>query len=291
MTNTQKATIQVVVGASLISFAAVLARISQVEPSIVSFYRMLFGGTILLLISLFYPGAFAFRKRDVLLASLCGALFACDLSIWHRSINYIGPGLATILANFQVFGMALYGTLILKEKASIRLKVSVPLAFLGLLMIVGLNFDKMKDNYKIGLLLGLSTAGFYTTFLVLFRKIETGAILAKSIGVITIVSFTAALTNAIIALTTGESFAIPNLTSATILVAYAIVGQVLAWVVISVAISRVPASRVGLLLLMQPTLAFLWDILFFHRPTDVFDFIGAAIALFAIYLGGSSRAR
>jgi len=149
----------------------------------------------------------------------------------------------------------------------------------------------MQENYRTGLLLGLSTAGFYTTFLIIFRKIDIGARLAKSIGVITIVSFSGAVTNAIIALFTGEGFAIPDYTSAFILVSYAIVGQVIAWVVISVAVARVPASRVGLLLLMQPTLAFIWDIAFFHRATDVFDFMGAAIALFAIYLGSTARVK
>jgi len=38
-------------------------------------------------------------------------------------------------------------------------------------------------------------------------------------------------------------------------------------------------------LLLQPTLAFTWDVLFFHRPTDVTDVVGAGLALAAIYLG------
>ena len=42
---------------------------------------------------------------------------------------------------------------------------------------------------------------------------------------------------------------------------------------------------VGLLLLLQPTLAFVWDVLIFGRAFGVTEVSGAALALFAIYLG------
>ncbi|MDH3433815.1 MAG: EamA/RhaT family transporter, partial [Gammaproteobacteria bacterium] len=41
----------------------------------------------------------------------------------------------------------------------------------------------------------------------------------------------------------------------------------------------------GLALLLQPTLSFVWDVLFFARPMSLTELAGAAIALFAIYLG------
>ncbi|MCX6832762.1 MAG: hypothetical protein NT028_11655 [candidate division Zixibacteria bacterium] len=50
-------------------------------------------------------------------------------------------------------------------------------------------------------------------------------------------------------------------------------------------VSAISASRVGLILLLQPTLAFVWDVLFFKRPTTELEGVGAVIALAAIYLG------
>jgi len=46
---------------------------------------------------------------------------------------------------------------------------------------------------------------------------------------------------------------------------------------------------VGLILLLQPALAFVWDILFFGRPTRAVELVGAAITLGAIYLGLTGR--
>ncbi len=48
---------------------------------------------------------------------------------------------------------------------------------------------------------------------------------------------------------------------------------------------HVQAGTAGLLILLQPTLAFVWDIVFFARPTTLVDVAGAVLALGAIYLG------
>lgn len=45
------------------------------------------------------------------------------------------------------------------------------------------------------------------------------------------------------------------------------------------------ASQVGLILLLQPMLAFVWDVLFFRRSFGGVQLAGAALALAAIYLG------
>ena len=87
----------------------------------------------------------------------------------------------------------------------------------------------------------------------------------------------------------GQSFAISNLSTASALVGYGILGQVLGWVWVTRGLKSTPVSLAGLILLLQPTLAFNWDILFFARPTDALDFVGAALALGAIYLGTHGR--
>ena len=60
-------------------------------------------------------------------------------------------------------------------------------------------------------------------------------------------------------------------------------------VLITFGITKVEASRVGLILLLQPTLAYLWDILFFAKPIIPLEITGAILALIAIYLGTVGR--
>ena len=50
-------------------------------------------------------------------------------------------------------------------------------------------------------------------------------------------------------------------------------------------------SRVGLILLLQPLLAFVWDVLFFSRSITLVELTGAILTLFGIYLGMKKTAQ
>ncbi|HEY1992507.1 MAG TPA: EamA family transporter, partial [Gammaproteobacteria bacterium] len=96
---------QLIVGAVMISFSAVFVKLVHVPPTVSGFYRVFFGGVILLAVVLWrheHPRLDRASWIKLLLAGLC---FALDLFFWHRSILYVGPGVATLLANFQVFVM------------------------------------------------------------------------------------------------------------------------------------------------------------------------------------------
>lgn len=110
---------QLLTGAVMISFSAVFVKLVSVSPATSAFYRMFFGGLILL-------GIVWWRKERVnlkasALAMLCvvAVFFALDLTFWHRSILYVGPGLATLLANFQVFVLAAVGVLVFGDRKSV----------------------------------------------------------------------------------------------------------------------------------------------------------------------------
>jgi drug/metabolite transporter (DMT)-like permease len=60
----------------------------------------------------------------------------------------------------------------------------------------------------------------------------------------------------------GESLHIPDTQTAVVLVSYGVLCQALGWIIISRNFHRVPASRVALILLLQPALTFVWDISF-----------------------------
>ncbi len=289
MKSVRSGIIQLAFGASLISFSAVFVRLAHVGPTVAGFYRMIFALVFLL-------PAVRIRRETLwcggipfLFALLCGLLFALDLSLWHRSIWYVGPGLATVLANFQVFFLAVVGILIFRERCGWRFVVSVPLAMLGLFLLVGLEWDQLSSGYRRGVLFGILTAATYAVFLLLLKKSQSRERrLSPAANLVLITLATAAMMGSE-GIVLGEAFRIPDLQSAAALLAYGGICQALAWVIITRAIPRVEASRVGLILLLQPTLAFVWDILFFGRPTAPIEILGAAITLWAIYLGSTRR--
>ena len=76
----------------------------------------------------------------------------------------------------------------------------------------------------------------------------------------------------------GESFPIPDMRTAGALTAYALFSQVLGWVLISKGLPGVPTSLAGLLLLLQPSLAFVWDMLLFDLTVTLRSSAGTILA-------------
>jgi len=89
----------------------------------------------------------------------------------------------------------------------------------------------------------------------------------------------------IVVLIEGGGFAIPDAQSWTALLGLGFFGQVLGWVLIASAMPQLPASLVGLLLLLQPTLSFVLDVILFSRPTSSLDWFGLALSLIGIFIG------
>ena len=54
-------------------------------------------------------------------------------------------------------------------------------------------------------------------------------------------------------------------------------------------VPQLPASLVGLLLLLQPALSFVLDVILFARPTGALDWIGLALSLLGIFIGSARR--
>ena len=59
----------------------------------------------------------------------------------------------------------------------------------------------------------------------------------------------------------------------------------LGWVLLTRAVPQRPASLIGLLLLLQPALSFVFDVILFARPTHAMDWIGVALSLLGIFIG------
>lgn len=281
----QFAKCRLVAGAFMISFSGVWVKVSHVTPSASAFYRVFLGGIFLLLAAGLNGELQRLSWRHLMLGLLCGFLFAVDLIFYHFSVHYIGPGLGTILPNFQVFIIAVIGAVFLNERVGATAVVSMPIAFGGLFLVVGIGWSQLAQIYKIGVYLGLSAALFYALFLLSLRKLQAAQQGRSIFYVLMVVSMTTAVMIALELLWTGDTFRIPDWQSCWALLALGLLSQALGWILIANALPHIRASLSGLILLLQPALAFIWDVLFFGRPTGFFNWIGVIIVLFAIYLG------
>ncbi len=272
-------------GAALISTTGVLVRYADVPATVSAFWRMAFGGVALALLLWLLRQWRPARGRDWLWMTLPAAAFAADLFVWHRSILLVGPGLATLLANFQVFFMALAGVLFYRERLGPRFLAGLALAFAGTWLLVGVDWTSLGPGARAGVLLGLLTGLCYAVYMLSFRHAQRGHTDLPSAQLLALCSLLCAAMLAGTGAVEGVSFAIPDARSLTALVALGVVGQCLGWVLIARAMPRLPASLVGLLLLLQPALAFVQDVLLFDRATSGREWLGVLLALLGIFIG------
>jgi drug/metabolite transporter (DMT)-like permease len=277
------------IGAVMISTSAVWVNLADVAPSVSGFYRMFIGGTVLLIWSILVQDKLWLSWKYYSKLFLVAVLFAFDLYFWHRSIIYIGPGLATLLGNFQVFFMAIVGFLFFKEVIRRNFIFGLIITLSGLFLMVGLNWADLSDQYQLGVVFGLSTAIAYTGFLLTMRNVEASENSLSTASNLAVIGLSTAFIMAIVVHFEGNSFAIPNSKTGLALVALGVFPQVIAWVVITRSMPHLPASNVGVLLLLQPALSMLWDVLFFDRGMSSYDIVGFSMVLGGVYLATIKR--
>ena len=278
-------------GAFLISFSGVWVTLSDVSPTSSAFYRVFFGGIILIFLTILNKELKWYGFRHIALVSFCSLIFALDLYFYHSTIKYIGPGLGTILPNFQVIILTGAGMFFFKEKLHLSFFVSIPFAFSGLLMIVGVNWSNLPELYQIGIIMGILTAFLYASFLLSLRKLQTSMEKSSFFYVLMLVSLATAFFLAIEMVRSGDSFTIPTIKSFLALGSLGMFSQVIGWILITNALPHVRASYSGLILLIQPALAFVWDVLFFGRPTTIINWAGVVLALCAIYIATAGKSK
>lgn len=283
--STRSAVIQMAIGATLLSSTSLLVAYADTAPTVSAFYRMFFGGGMLLAWVLLSGRWQRFSRRDLAWAVLPAAGLAADLIQWHRSILWVGPGMATLLTNFQVFLMALVGLLFYRERAGRWFVPGMLLALAGLWLLVGPRWSVFDAQHRLGVWLGLGSGVAYTVYLLSFRqalKTHTQLSAAQFLG---LMSLLCALMLWLWGLGEGDRFALHGVATWSVLLALGFFGQVLAWLLLGQAMPRLPASLVGLLLLLQPSLAFVLDVVLLRRPTTFADWSGLLLALAGILLG------
>lgn len=282
----RRALLEMIAGAALISLTSVFVKLSNVGPSVSAFYRMAIGGAILFAIVVAMRRWQRLHLRNLAWMLVPALAFAADLMMWHRSILHVGPGLATLLGNFQVFIMAIAGWLLYRERLSVHFAVGVGLAMLGLYLLVGLDWREVGADYRLGVLLGIGAGVAYAVYLLATRHAQrSGHLRVPTMQLLCVSTLLSAVVLGIAVQVEGDRFAIPDAQTAWALLGLAVVGQVIGWVLLLRAIPQLPASMVGLLLLLQPALSFVFDVVLFARPTRAVDWLGLGLSLAGIFIG------
>jgi drug/metabolite transporter (DMT)-like permease len=282
----------VAAGAAIISFSAVFVRLSAVHPDAAAFYRVLFGTLAILPVLVLRREKLHVDRLTLKWGLIAAVFFFLDLAAWHRSIHYLGPGLATLFGNLQVFFVACAGFFLLKEKISLRFIISVPLALTGILCVLNPAAFSVRSDFGAGVILGMVTSICYTGYLLSLHRLKLKQRGRSAAAIMCLVSALCAMIFFSECVIAGVPLSIPSGADWVYMILYGVTCQGIAWILITRSMPRIGASLTGLLLLIQPVFSYAWDILIFNRRPMPLEFAGVIIALCAIYLGsGAGRSR
>jgi drug/metabolite transporter (DMT)-like permease len=271
-------------GALVIAFSGILVRLADVSPSTAAFFRCAYALPLLGVLAWYERRRYGpLARRDRLLALAAGVWFAADLTFWHHSIAAVGAGLATVLANTQVVLVALIAWAALGERPEPRTLASIPVVFLGVVLISGaVGAGAYGDDPALGVLYGLLTGFSYALFLLILRQGNSD--LRRPAGPLFDATLSGAVFSAIGGVALGDLDLAPDLEAQGWLVLLAVSSQVLGWLLISVSLPRLPAVLTSIVLMLQPvSTVFLGAVLLSEAPSAV-QLLGVAVVLAGVAL-------
>jgi drug/metabolite transporter (DMT)-like permease len=277
------------IGAVMISFSAIFYGLAGVSPMTGAFYRVAYALPVLFLLW------FLRRNQDRRplsrrwIAVGAGLALASDLLSWHSSIGYIGTGLATLIANTSVIFVAIGAWILFGEKPRRTTLLAIPVILLGVVLVSGLGGDAFGSNPVRGTVLALMAAVFYASFLLSIRHSNHEQ--APAAGPLMEATLGATVTLLVMGLIgPGIEFGFTWPAHGWLLT-LAIGSQVIAWLMITYALPRLPAVETATIILIQPALTMAWGALIFDERPSALQILGATIILCGVAVVAWVRAR
>jgi len=282
-------TVFALAGAVAIAFSAILYRLADVSPSTGAFFRCAYAVPPLLLLAWLEDrrlGRRPWSSRSW--GWLAGAFLAFDLIVWHRSIEYVGAGLATVLGNTQVLLVGVAAWLLFRERPSRSATIAIPVAMGGVVLISGaLEKGAYGDDPRLGVFFGLLTGVAYTGFLLALR--HGASDLGRVAGPLFDATLACALLTIPAGLALGELDFFPPLSAQLWLLLLALSSQVFGWLLITVSLPRLPAVVTSVLLTLQPVCSVLFAAVLLDEDPSRLQLVGVAAILGGLLLASASR--
>jgi drug/metabolite transporter (DMT)-like permease len=280
-----------ILGATIIAASGTLTRLSNETPATVAVWRCFWALPILYILAHREDRKYGKRLlQQRKLAALAGIAFTFDLVLWHWSIHEIGAGMATVLGNLSSVVVALLAWVLFRERPAMRLLGILPIVLTGVVLATGIIGGRAYGKSPtLGVIFGLACSIVYALFIVLYR--EGSKDLRRIAGPL----FDATAVGGIFALIVGPLVGgvhlLPSWHSQFWLIVLALSSQVLGWLVISVALPRLPASLTALILLIQPVGGIAISALVLGERPSIVQLAGALVIVVGVAFAvrGSSK--
>lgn len=269
-------------GATLIGFAPIFVKWSDLSSAAITFWRMLLALPLLTGFNYVINKKIFFRvksKKTIFYTALASLAFTTDLTLWHYSMNITSVANATIIVNSAPIFVALLAFIFYKELPAKGFGKSFLITYVGIIGLI--IFSNNYANGKIfGDLLCMIAAIFYAVYLLIISKLNK----ETSLNIIFYTTFFCCLFSLVPIMINSKSF-IPISSFEWInMFLMAFLCQFGGQFLITFGIGKISASNGSIGLLMQPLTATLLAALIFSEILNLMQIVFVFITLAGIYL-------
>lgn len=277
MTNA-KPRLALAFGILCISIFPILVKLRLTPGLISAFYRMAIAFSILLPYMLVTKKFKLPETKHLLLAILCGVLFASDVAVWNIAIQESSATQASLLTNLSPLWVGIISYVFLKIKPATNFWIGTTVALFGMAMLVGFKFF-LELDFDNAFILAVLSGIFYSIYLLVSKKALTHI---DVLSFMTISLLASSVYLAIACLIMNEPFSGFSNMGWFVLFLQAVVCQLMAWLSISYATQHMRPTRVSLSLLGQAVLTSKLAWLFLDEKITLNMIIGGVILLIGI---------
>lgn len=287
------AILAVTVGGTLIGLSPIAVRLSELGPQATNFWRFAFALPILAVLAAAGPLSRPSPSRgQVGLLLAAGLLFGFEIALWGAALWLTTVTNATLLSNMTPIFAAGFGWLLFKERLSKPILAGGLVALAGAVVLAVARAQDAPQHAAgasgwIGDALGFSAAVGYAAYLLIVRglggRVGVGAVMYWATAGAAV--FQLATTQAM-----GEALFPHTAQGWALLMALAIVVQVIGQGLIAWGVARLPIAMSTVLLWMQPLSAAVLAWMLFGEALGPFALAGAALILAGVFVVQRSRA-
>jgi drug/metabolite transporter (DMT)-like permease len=279
------AIVALILGAIIIAFSGIFAKLSELGPSATAFHRFFIALPFLWawMSATAKPsnGATAALGRDDRLHLMLAGLFlGFDIAVWHWALKLGTVTNGTLLGNTAPVWVVIFGWLLLGQRFTPLFLVGLALAVMGTAILVGGSFT-LSFEHVAGDALGLTAGALYAAYLIALGRAR------RRFNTVTVMAWTSLVCSVVLlplALVSGESLLPETWRGWAVLLGLAVLVQIIGHSTIGWAMAHLTTAFAAVTLLVNPiaTMVLAWLIL--REPIGVPQLLGGAIVLAGIVL-------